>query len=217
MKDYYAILGVSSAASDREIKQAYRELAKRFHPDKNPDSPEANERFKEVSEAYSAIGSPDSRAEYDFHRSGGGMNSHHAAFEDLFSNLGFDPLGGFGFSQHRNPRRENPTVSKVSIEITVDELRRGGKTLPLKLRVTKDCPMCQGIGGEHVTTCHGCLGTGQVHRLQRHGNMAVKTSSPCTLCYARGKLISGACQGCRATGKIKVIEEYEVAIGVTRK
>ncbi len=215
MKDYYAILGISPSSSEREVKQAYRKLAKKYHPDMNPDNPEANERFKEVSEAYNVIGSPESRADYDYHRSGG--SSHHRSFEDLFSNLGFNPFNGRGFGMPHMDPRDPPPVDKIHLELTMDEIRRGGKTLPLKLRINRTCIVCNGRGGEHVEVCHGCAGTGQRHRLQNHGSMVIKTSEPCTLCHGRGKLISGLCHPCHGSGKTSVLEEYNVKIDVTRK
>ena len=216
MKDYYAVLGITPSASDREIKHAYRELAKKFHPDKNPDNSEANERFKEVSEAYGVLGSPDNRNEYDYHRSGGSGFSHHASFEDLFSNLGFDPFGR-GFPPPHMRSTHAPTVSTISIDLTVDELRTGGKTIPIKIRVKKECRICKGVGGDYSETCNCCGGTGRSWRLQQHGAMVIKTAVPCTLCRGRGKLISGMCRACSGEGKVREVEEYEIAIGVTRK
>ena len=217
MKDYYATLGIPKSASEKEIKQAYRELAKRFHPDRNPESPDANERFKEVSEAYSVLGSPESRAEYDLHFSGFGRHSYSSPFEDLFSNLGWDPFGGAGFPPPHMGSRNAPPVSKVSIDLTVEELKAGGKRFPIKIRVKQNCGSCGGSGGEHVATCHFCNGSGKTHRLQQNGGMIIKISAPCTLCHGRGKLISGVCQPCAGEGKIKVIEEYDINIDVTRK
>ena len=217
MKDYYAILEVDTSSSEREIKQAYRKLAKKYHPDRNPDNPDAHERFKEVSEAYNVIGSPDSRSDYDHHRSGGNRH-HHGSFEDIFSNLGFNPFGDGFFSAHTSPPpHEPPTVTKVALELTIDELRRGGKTVPLRIRVKKVCSPCNGLGGDHSEICHGCAGIGSVHRLHHQGSMIIKTSEPCTLCYGRGKLISRICQRCNGTGSVREIEEYNVEIGVTRK
>ena len=215
MKDYYAILGVAPNSSEREIKQAYRNLAKQYHPDRNPDNPDAHERFKEVSEAYNVIGSQDSRTDYDYHRSGG--SSHHRSFEDLFSHLGFNPFGNDFFNPRHRPEPEPQTVDTIMLELTVAELRSGGKTLPLTIRVKKACSSCNGKGGHHSEICHGCAGIGTTHRLQHHGSMVIKTSEPCTLCYGRGKLISGICHTCNGHGNVRELEKYDIKIGVTRK
>ena len=217
MKDYYAILGLSRSASEKEIKQAYRELAKKFHPDRNDDSPEANERFKEVSEAYSVLGSPEDRAEYDFHTSPG-RHSHHSSFEDLFSNLGWNPFGGQGgFPPPHMNSRNAPPVGKISIDLTVEELRSGGKEFPIKIRVKKTCETCGGAGGKDVRICHFCRGSGQQQKLHNSGGMVIQMSVPCSLCHGRGKLFSGICKPCMGDGKIRVVEEYGIKIEVTRK
>ena len=211
MKDYYGVLGVSRDASDAEIKKAYRKLAKQFHPDRNKDSQEAAERFKEVSEAYGVLSSPEKRNEYDYHFSHG-FHSHHRSFEDLFANFGFDPFSNFG-----GPRQKpQPPVSKIAIDLTVEELRSGGKRFPLKIRVKKDCVPCDGQGGDYVETCHLCRGTGKAHTLQQHGSMVIKVETTCTLCHGRGKLISGICRVCSGEGKVREVEEYDINIDVRK-
>jgi len=211
LKDYYAVLGVSENATDKEIKKAYRQLAMKYHPDRNSDSPEAVERFKEVSQAYDTLSDHVKRTHYDAQRSGAGS---YKSFEDLFSGFGFNPFDRFA-EFHKPPPK--PTVSKINFELSMSEIEGGGKHVPLKLRVLRKCEPCDGRGGDIVEVCHQCAGTGTVHKLETQGPMVIKTSSPCNLCHGRGKQISGICHVCKGNGKIKIIEEYDVDISVVKR
>ena len=214
MKDYYAVLGISQNAEDKEIKKAYRQLAMKFHPDRNSGSPEAVERFKEVSEAYNTLSDHVKRSHYDAQRAGFD-GSQFRSFEDLFSGFGgFNPFDRF--SEFTSPQPK-PKVSKISFELSMEDIKNGGKQVPLRLRVLKDCVPCNGRGGDIANACHECAGTGTVHKLETHGPMVIKTSNPCRLCHGRGKIFSGICHTCKGDGKIKVVEEYDVSINVEKR
>jgi DnaJ-class molecular chaperone len=213
LKDFYAILGVDKNANEKQIKSEYRKLAKKFHPDKNPDNDDTAERFKEVSEAYGVLGDPEKRQEYDMMLQGGGFRPHNS-FEDLFSSFGFNPFDPFSRSNQQQPR--SPPQSKIVLEMTTNELFAGGKDMSVKVRVTKKCKPCAGKGGDYAEVCTGCAGTGQTQKLEHHGPMVIKTSKTCSLCHGRGQLISGICHTCEGNGKIKVVEEYRIDITTTK-
>ncbi|OUU74848.1 MAG: hypothetical protein CBC29_06910 [Methylococcaceae bacterium TMED69] len=219
LKDFYAILGVNKNSDNKSIKHAYRELAKKYHPDRNPDNEDAAERFKEVSEAYSVLSDPEKRHEYDAQGYGGNLNSYES-FEDLFRNAGFNPFEpswrdqASKIHEERKPERKNKTIN---LSLSIDELFSGGKKTSVKVRVQRNCKVCDGRGGEIVKTCVDCFGTGKVNKLVRNGPMMVKTSATCSQCMGRGKHISKICFSCHGSGKIKEIEEYDISIKTSKK
>jgi len=226
-KDYYQVLGVNSSATEAEIKKAYRRLAKRYHPDANPDDKGSAERFKEVSEAYSVLSDEEKRKHYDRMRkygafggarwggqsSPGGGASGGVKFEDSdFS--GFGGLGGLGdlFSSIFGRGKRSPAAEpiEVTVEIPFRTAVLGGK-VPVTIGVTEACPSCGGSGaapGAKVNTCSECSGRGTVTFGQ--GGFAV--TRPCPACRGRGKVASQACDRCGGQGEVSVNKRLLVTV-----
>lgn len=217
-KDYYEILGVSEKAGDGEIKKAYRRLAKKYHPDSNPNNKMAEEKFKEISEAYDVLSNPQKRKQYDQLRQMGQRGFTGAeGFEDLFTTrrgkgrtFSFEDLGGFGdlfssfFDMGETTRRKKWGPQKgadlyVEVEIPFDIAISGGKTA-IELKKEEVCSVCGGTGakpGTPLSTCPECGGSGMISFAQ--GNFAV--SRPCPRCLGRGKIISTPCPQCGGRGQ----------------
>lgn len=219
-KDYYSVLGVREDASQAEIKKAYRDLAKRCHPDRNAGDAAAEKRFKEVQEAYDVLGEPDKRKRYDQLRRYGAGGGSGFRFEDLFG--GGAPGGGFGgsifdlFERAGVGRRRGPAGPRrgedVRAEITVPfETAAFGGRRTVRLPRTEHCGSCGGTGaapGSGVETCSACGGTGTTASSQ--GTFSF--SRPCPSCYGRGTVIRKPCPDCRGAGARTVTRELEVNV-----
>lgn len=233
-KDYYQILGVPESATPDEIKKAYRRLAKQYHPDANPNNPQAAERFKEVGEAYAVLSDADKRKQYDqvrknpfagFTGFGGGAPRPGApqgaenvrfSFEDLgdvgglgdiFSSI-FD-LGGRRKGRARTGPQRGQDVEFV-VEIPFAVAARGGK-VPITVPVTEECATCSGSGnapGTKPQTCAECGGSGQISFGQ--GSFAV--NRPCPVCLGRGTVPTRPCPTCGGTGHVR--EQRQIVLTV---
>lgn len=207
MKDYYATLGVEKGASAEEIKQAYRKLALQFHPDKNAGDKAAEERFKHINEAYSVLGDPEKRSNYDRYGTaspggnfaGGGFGDIFDLFEQVFGVR--SPGGGAS----RAPRGEDLEAS-VEMEL-VDVLHGVEKEISYNRLVT--CDTCSGQGGKREP-CRSCGGRGTVEQVQRtfFGNMVAQ--APCAACRGRGYTLSDTCPTCKGQGRVKREEKLKV-------
>src|SRR5262252_8277903 len=201
-RDYYEVLGVSRAADDEELKRAYRKLALKYHPDKNPDSRlEAEERFKEVSEAYQILCDPQRRAQYDrfghaAFQQGGGFD-FAAGFDDILGDL-FGDFFGTGRGRGGRTRARRGADLQYQLEVTFEEAARGvEKTISIP-RLTP-CTTCNGSGakpGTKPTTCQQCRGSGQI-RFQQGFFSIAKT---CGSCNGHGAVISDPCTDCGGAG-----------------
>jgi len=200
-RDYYQVLNVSKQASESELKKAYRQLAMKYHPDKNPDDHTAEEKFKEAAEAYEVLKDPEKRQIYNQlgHEGlkGRGFNGFHG-FEDIASSFGdiFQDFFGGGGS-----RREQ-TGADLRLDITISFAEAAFGT-EKKVDITKqgNCESCQGSGaraGTSPKTCSTCRGTGQVVRTQGFFNMA----SPCPACRGQGQVIEHPCSSCHGEGRV---------------
>lgn len=223
-KDYYRILGVSQNSSDADIKKAYRGLAKKHHPDANPNNTAAVERFKEVSEAYSVLSDKDKRKQYDMMRKLGaftgktGFGGRRGASSSInFEDLGFGSSGGMGgigdlFSSIFGFGRKDEPVP--AIEITVDvpfKVAALGGKVPLNVPVTEACPSCGGSGaaaGSRVEMCSECSGRGSISFGQ--GGFAV--NRPCPQCRGKGKTAKKPCGKCNGGGEIRVDKRIMIAV-----
>ena len=211
-RDYYEILGVSRTASQAEIKQAYRKLAMRYHPDRNPGNSEAEIKFKEAAEAYEVLRDEEKRASYDRYGHAGFSGTGAKGFgsaEDIFAHFS-DIFGDlFGFSSS-GPRPETGADLRYNLEISFMEAAHG-TDVNLKLPRHESCPDCSGSGaapGSSVERCPQCHGTGQMRRNQGFFSFAM----PCATCRGTGKKISRPCPRCRGEGLVENTREITVHV-----
>jgi len=223
-RDYYEVLGVEKSATDQDLKRAYRKLAKKYHPDANPGDKEAEEKFKEASEAYAVLSDQEKRAKYDqfghaaFDGAAGGAGGFNGGFDfsDIFGDIfggGFGDIFGGGGSRRRSGPQPGHDV-QTRIEISFKEAAFGCKK-NVDLWVYDSCPECGGNGAKKGTqpeTCPTCHGSGQqrVQQQTMFGTMAsVRT---CSTCGGTGQYIREKCDNCSGTGRIKVKKTYEINI-----
>jgi molecular chaperone DnaJ len=217
-RDYYQTLGVSESATTDEIKKAFRRLAKQYHPDRNPNNPQAAERFKEINEAHDVLSDAEKRKKYDQLRrygafagagrsgSAGGGPSAGGSLDFDLSDLGsFGGLGDlfssiFGRRGAREEEADDEIETAVSIPFKVAAL--GGK-VPVTVPMTEVCPTCSGTGaapGATINTCPECKGRGTVSFGQ--GGFAV--NRPCPMCRGKGRIPSERCKTCQGSGEVRV-------------
>ncbi|MBQ6899333.1 MAG: molecular chaperone DnaJ [Firmicutes bacterium] len=215
-RDYYEVLGLQKGASDDEIKKAFRKMAMKYHPDKNPGDKEAEEKFKEVNEAYSVLSDADKKSKYDrFGHAGVDPNAGFGGaggfggfggFEDIFDMFGGAFGGGFGGGGQRraNQPRKGRDLQKA-ITITFEEAAFGAKkTIEISKYVA--CSTCNGEGtkpGTSKKTCPRCNGTGQVATMQRTPFGQFQSVTTCDQCGGSGKIIEEPCPDCRGEGKVR--------------
>lgn len=212
-RDYYEVLGVSKGATDDEIKKAYRKTALKYHPDRNPDDKEAEERFKEAAEAYDVLSDPNKRARYDqFGHAGmegaGGFGGGGMSMEDIFSHFGdiFGGFGGFGgfsgFGGGGGMTRNYGSDLRVRLHVTLQEVMKG-TTKKIKVKKNVACSHCAGSGAEAGSgseTCPTCGGTGRQIRMQESIFGRMQTQTTCTTCGGTGQVIKNKCKHCGGTG-----------------
>lgn len=214
-KDYYEILGVAQDANENEIKARYRKLALKYHPDRNPGDHEAEEKFKEASEAYEVLHDPNKRKIYNqYGHAGleGSGFSGFSGFEDIFSNFGDIFEDFFGFGRGRRSRSAAQRGADLRYDLVLDFMDAvfGTET---KIQITKmeSCKTCGGTGckaGTYPETCSMCNGIGQVSRNQ--GFFTIRTT--CPQCHGEGKSIPNPCSDCRGTSQIRRKKEVSVKI-----
>ena len=211
MKDYYKILGVDENISGAALKKIYRQLAQKHHPDKNAADSQAPDRFKDISEAYSTLGDPHKRAEYDAQRNGHfGMNSSFnfgGDVGDIFSSL-------FG---RKRPAAAPPRDPMVNLNISLAEIKGGGTERLLAFDDTIKCDNCAGRGGDQVAPCTTCNGQGRVQQSSRQGNSFFQRILNCSACQGRGKIILNPCTHCRGEGSVVKRETYHISVKCTLK
>jgi len=205
-RDYYEILGVPPNADDGEIKKAYRQLALKYHPDRNPGNKEAEERFKEASEAYEVIRDPEKRSLYDrFGHEGlrGTGFSGFSGFEDIFSSFSdiFEDFFGFGTGRRRATAPKKGADLRYDLTISFMDAVLG-KEKEIEIERFEVCGTCKATGiqpGTKKETCAACRGSGQV--IHSQGFFTLRTT--CSRCRGQGFFIPHPCENCRGTGKVK--------------
>jgi len=225
-KDYYEIIGVPKDADETEIKKAYRKLAMKYHPDRNP-SPEAEEKFKEISEAYGVLSDSEKRKQYD--RFGhAGIDSRYTQ-EDIFKGIHFEDLGfgfgGGGFGDifdaffgggGRGARHTSQRGSDLRSDLKISlEDAASGKETKIKIMRTETCDVCGGSGAKPGTspkTCPHCHGTGQISQARRTPFGQFITSTPCTYCNGAGSIIESPCSSCNGRGRVRRPRTLSISI-----
>jgi len=225
-RDYYEVLGLQKGASDAEIKKAYRKLAKQYHPDLNPDNPEAEAKFKEINEANQVLSDPEKRAKYDqFGHAGvdpsyGGGANFTGGFDgvdlgDIFADIFGGGMGGFGGGRSSNPNapRRGADIA-VQLEIGFMEACKG-VSHDITINRTEDCPECNGTGakaGTSTKTCPDCKGRGYVTVQQRSMFGMMQSQRPCTKCGGKGKIVESPCAKCGGSGKTTMRKTVSVKV-----
>lgn len=200
-KNYYDVLGVDKNATQSDIKKAFRKLSLKYHPDRqqgksDKEKKEAEEKFKEIGEAYETLSDENKRKAYDNPGFG------HGGFDDFFSGgFGHDPFSGFRQGPVRNMEDMYGKDCKTKIDLDINDFYfRGIKDVVFLKQVR--CSTCDGKGGEGVETCPHCHGTGMVTESRQQGNMFFQSSHPCPYCSGSGKIIKKKCASCSGTGFI---------------
>ncbi len=237
-RDYYEVLGVSKTATKDELKKAYRKLALKYHPDKNPGDKAAEEKFKEAAEAYDVLSDDDKRAKYDkwgpsmgpagfgggagagaggFHASGMSMEDIFSHFGDIFGGGSYGGFGGFGSAAGGSPRRKRQqrgTDLRIKVKMTLKEIAEG-VTKKLKIPRYVQCQHCNGTGAKDGTafhTCPTCHGSGVISQVQQTILGPMESTATCPTCNGEGKVISEKCTYCNGEGIVRQEEIVEFAI-----
>ncbi len=216
-RDYYDILGVSRSATPEELKKAYRKLALKYHPDRNPDNPDAEQRFKEASEAYEVLSNSEKRSIYDRfgHEglSGHGAGPGFASVDDIFSSFGDIFSDFFGFSSGRGRGRRRGRVGddiRYDLTLTLSEAAFGTQK-QIVIQRKHVCETCGGSGAKPGTapqTCRQCRGTGEM--IQSQGIFSIRTT--CPYCRGAGQVILDKCPTCRGTGTVRKPRSVSVSV-----
>lgn len=222
-RDYYEVLGLQKGATDAEIKSAYRKLAKKYHPDLNPDDPEAEAKFKEVNEANDVLSDPDKRSRYDrfghagvdpsYGGGGGGYGGFGGGFGGFSADGGIDLGDIFDsiFGGSTSSRRANPNAPKRGSDIAIN-LDIGfmeackGISHEVEINRAETCDSCNGSGAKSGTTpktCPDCHGSGYVRVTQRTMLGSMSSQRPCTRCSGKGKIIENPCPTCGGNGRVQ--------------
>ncbi|MCO5249114.1 MAG: molecular chaperone DnaJ [Chitinophagales bacterium] len=215
-KDFYEVLGVSKTATADELKKAYRKLAMKYHPDRNPDDKEAEEKFKEAAEAYEVLSDEQKRAQYDkFGHAGmggaGGFSGGSMNMEDIFSQFGDifgegSPFGSFFGGGRRSERGVGQRGSNLRVKVKLDlEEIANGTNKKIKVKKHIVCDSCHGTGakdGNSYQTCQTCHGQGTVRKVAQTFLGQMATTQVCPTCQGEGKIITAKCVKCRGEGRV---------------
>jgi len=216
-RDYYEVLGVKREASEDDIKKSYRKLAMQYHPDRNPDNPKAEERFKEAKEAYEVLCDPERRAAYDrfghagveAHAGAAGAGGFSGGFADAFGDIFSEIFGGGGRARSNVYRGAD---LRYNLEITLEDAARGAET-KIRIPTLERCEACDGKGakaGTEPVTCQTCGGHGQVRMQQGFFSIA----QTCPRCSGTGSVIKDPCGTCQGSGRVKRQKTLSVKIPV---
>lgn len=233
-RDYYEVLGVSKTANADEIKKAYRKLALKYHPDRNPGDKEAEEKFKEAAEAYDVLSDADKRAKYDqfghsmgqqgFPGGGAGFGGANFSVDDIYEMFGDifgGRFGGTGFAgatggsrRRAQPRQRRGTDVRIRLKLTLEDIANG-VTKNIKIPTFMPDPACKGTGakdGVAFATCQTCHGSGMVIEQRQSFFGIEQTQVPCPTCEGTGKVITEKCSHCRGEGVVRQDEQVSFTI-----
>ncbi|HZD79091.1 MAG TPA: DnaJ domain-containing protein, partial [Actinomycetota bacterium] len=218
-RDYYDILGIPRDADSQAIKKAYRQLALKYHPDRNPEDPDAEDRFKEATEAYEVLRDSELKALYDRYgheglqagvRGGGGGFGGFRTFDEAL-NIFMREFGGFGFEDffgtgRRRGARVRGSGVKIRVRLTLEEVTKGAKKT-VRIPILDTCGDCGGTGGRdgaEPSACPTCGGAGEIQQVQRSLFGQVVRVGPCAACGGEGKIIRDPCPTCSGEGRQRV-------------
>jgi molecular chaperone DnaJ len=231
-RDYYEVLGVARSASGDDLKKAYRKLAMQYHPDRNPNNKEAEEKFKEINEAYEVLSSDDKRRRYDqfghagvgssaaseggnpFGGGGQNMNDIFSQFSDLFGGMG--GFGGSPFEEGRRRSRQRGVPGsdlKIRLKLTLEEIATGVEKT-LKIKKMKSCDACNGSGSKNgqYDTCPTCNGSGEVRQVSRTMFGQFVNITTCPTCSGEGRIVRDKCTVCNGEGRVQGDSTIKVSI-----
>ena len=224
-RDYYEVLGLQKGASAEDIKKAYRKLALKYHPDRNPDNKEAEEKFKEAAEAYEVLSDDDKRARYD-QFGFAGVDPNYGAGQGGYGGGGFGGFGDFGdlgdifgsffgggaSRANANAPRRGENVG-IRLDLTFEEAAFGCEKEVNVPRI-ENCATCGGSGSADgvIETCSYCHGAGQVRTTQNFMGMAMQSTTVCPQCNGRGKMVKTPCNTCRGKGKVRRTAKIKVKV-----
>ena len=227
-RDYYEVLGVQKDASQKDIKKSYRKIAMKYHPDRNPDNKEAEEKFKEAAEAYEVLSDEQKRARYDrFGHAGmgqgGGFRSGGMTMEDIFSQFGdifggggspFESFFGGGGRSRQRTRGQRGSNLRIKVKLTLEEIANGvTKKIRVKKHVT--CKTCAGSGAKNqssLKTCTTCRGSGYVRKVSNTFLGQMQTTVACPTCHGSGQMIADKCRTCNGEGRTHDTETISIDI-----
>ncbi|MEO1262173.1 MAG: molecular chaperone DnaJ [Bacteroidota bacterium] len=235
-RDYYEVLGVPKSADESALKKAYRKLALKYHPDRNPDDKKAEEKFKEAAEAYEVLSNPEKKARYDRYghagvdpnMSGGFGGRGGMTMEDIFSQFG-DIFGGGGGSPFEEffrggrgggrPKGKRGSNLRIKVKLTLEEIA-SGVTKKIKVKKQRICDTCGGSGAKDsgsVATCSTCRGSGVVRQVRNTFLGQMQTTTTCPTCQGTGEVITASCSTCKGDGRVygEDMIEIEIPAGVS--
>ncbi len=227
-RDYYEILGVNKDVGEAELKRAYRKMAMKYHPDRNSNDPDSEQKFKEAAEAFDVLKDPDKRARYDqfghdgLRGAGGfGADFQDVSFEDIFSRFSdifggdiFGGMGGQGRSRRRNGTGQPGEDMKIKLHLTLEEIAFGTER-EVKVKKQVACDECNGTGADSeddFMTCDTCNGVGEVRQVTRTMFGQFVNVQPCPTCHGEGRTIRNKCRKCHGNGRVKGEETVKIQI-----